>query len=144
MLKPKFTKNDIAAHIREQHRAFNKALESRLIRTGEEFVKEARETNTYRDQTGNLRSSIGYILTYDGNIIAGNFTNTASGEGASEAEKLANQLAAEHPVGYSLIVVAGMDYAAAVESRGLDVISGTSQVIEERLKKQIARIMNKR
>ena len=34
-----------------------------LQRAGEEFVKIARKKKSYQDQTGNLRSSIGYVIT---------------------------------------------------------------------------------
>jgi hypothetical protein len=42
-----------------------------------------------------------------------------------------------------VIVVAGMSYAAAVESKGRDVLTGSSQVAVSSLKKAIERINDK-
>lgn len=44
-----------------------------LQRTGEEFVKIARLEGNYIDHTGNLRSSIGYVIVKDGRIVGKNF-----------------------------------------------------------------------
>ena len=40
-----------------------------LQRAGEEFVKLARKKGNYQDHTGNLRSSIGYVIVKDGDIL---------------------------------------------------------------------------
>ena len=44
-----------------------------LQRAGEEFVKIARNSGKYIDHTGNLRSSIGYVIAINGKIGADNF-----------------------------------------------------------------------
>lgn len=117
-----------------------------LAYIGEASVKYAREHGEYNDITGNLRSSIGYAVLYDGNtVIQGGLqqvhgrgenmslvqytTKTgkkvkywakgASGDGSqgvSEGEKLLEKLKAEYPKGAVLIVCAGMNYAAYVEA----------------------------
>lgn len=80
---------------------------------GERFVSDARQTNTYMDRTANLRNSIGYKT--DGKMYAG------GGEGGSEAKNFLGTF--DDP--NSLTLVAGMSYAAAVEAKGYDVISGS-------------------
>ena len=56
----------------------------------------------------------GKIVTYGGEI--------QPGEGAAEGLKVALQMAAELTNSFSLIIVAGMNYAAYVEAKGYDVI----------------------
>jgi len=102
---------------------------------GESFVSNARQTNTYRDQTANLRNSIGFIVIEDKNKIAESF---GQGEGANKGKEAANDVASRID-DHGLILVAGMEYAAAVESRGYDVISNsvnTAKAQHQRLIKQ--------
>ena len=44
-----------------------------LQRAGEEFVRLARKNGNYQDHTGNLRSSIGYVIVKDGHVLAENY-----------------------------------------------------------------------
>lgn len=91
---------------------------------GEEFVNRARYQNTYKDRTGNLRASIGYIILKDGELVERNFTGPV--KGTAKGEQVAEEVASKYPKGYVLIGVAGMDYAAAVEAKNFDVISGSA------------------
>ena len=117
-----------------------------LTYIGEESVKIAREKGSYNDITGNLRSSIGYIVLYDGKPVAQgglqqvqgrgeNMTlvkyKTKSGKevkywakgangdgskGIAKGQELLKKLQAKFPRGIVLIVCAGMNYAAYVEA----------------------------
>jgi len=134
-LIPEFSPGDIDRRIDR----FAVSIEQRIIWTlamvGENFVNEARSTRTYQDQTGNLRSSIGYIIARDGNIIQENIEGKA--EGRSQAKKIAEEVLRENRKGFILIVVAGMEYAAAVESKGYDVITGSVPAAKALLKSKI-------
>ena len=92
------------------------SIEQRIIWTlamvGESFVNDARSTQTYQDQTGNLRSSIGYIIAKDGVIIQENVECKA--EGVAQARNIAREVLRDNSKGFILIVVAGMEYACAV------------------------------
>ena len=50
-----------------------KRLQTVLIRSlqycGEQVLNKARSTNSYKDQTGNLRSSLGYVVAVDGRVV---------------------------------------------------------------------------
>ena len=115
------------------------SIEQRIIWTlamvGESFVNDARSTQTYQDQTGNLRSSIGYIIAKDGIIIQENVEGKP--EGVAQARKIAREVLRDNSKGFILIVVAGMSYAAAVESKGYDVITGSIPAAKALLKKKI-------
>lgn len=111
-------------------------IENRTIQAlqyaGEEFVNKARNIRTYVDDTGNLRSSIGYVILKDGQVIDRNFKVQGDGEdGVKAAWDKIDELAGDFPNGYVLIGVAGMSYAAAVESRGYDVITGSAPNSED-------------
>jgi hypothetical protein len=130
-IKPKFSATDIAKWTIEVRAKVINAMLSRLQFVGESFVVNARSIDTYRDQTNNLRSSIGYVVVYNGNILSQGFEaagrGTGSGEeGVQKARKLAQDIADDYPQGFVLVCVAGMEYAASVESKGFDVITNSS------------------
>lgn len=118
-----------------------------LAKAGEVFVKYAREHGGYHDQTGNLRSSIGYIITCDNEILTENFEQSDKGTdrttGLGKARQLAMQVGSSNPSGWALICVAGMNYAASVEARGKDVITSAVTATEEDLRKQIQKVFDK-
>jgi len=115
------------------------SAEQRIIWTlsmvGESFVNTARSTQTYQDQTGNLRSSIGYVIAKDGHIIQDNIQGKA--DGIMAAKDMINEVLRNNTEGYVLIGVAGMEYAAAVEAKGYDVITGSVPAAKALLKKYI-------
>lgn len=116
-------------------------LKKLLQAAGETFVKYARESGKYYDHTGNLRSSVGYVIAIDGDTVYDNFQKSSKGTdkmtGENESEKLANELIASHNKGMVLIAVAGMQYAVYVEAmEGKDVIAGASIRTEDWLRKQ--------
>lgn len=130
-------------------RAEEKMIEA-LAYVGEHFVKIARDRlpeESFYDHTGNLRSSLGYVIVQDGDIILGDFERSDRGtEGATgvqEAKKLTQKLALTYNKGLVLIGVAGMHYAVRVEQlEGKDVISGPQIAAEEMLKRIIRKTLN--
>ena len=93
---------------------------------GLECVKEARNSGKYMNQTGNLRSSIGYAVLENGKPIQkGTFerVRATASEAQGQSEALITRLAATYNKGLVLVVVAGMDYAAYVEARGYNVLN---------------------
>lgn len=101
-----------------------------LQRVGEEFVTDARSAlninagafpkGDFTDQTANLRSSIGYFLLRDGEVLTENVTGEAA-EGVAAAKATLSQL--RNRRGYTVMGVAGMEYATYLESMGYNVIS---------------------
>lgn len=148
-----FTPDDINRMIQERIRRIDNAVLLILQRIGELFVTDARNTRTYKDHTGNLRSSIGYVVLYNGDQLAGDFRDfpavdvqakAQSGKnGSEEAKKVINEIKAAYPKGFVFIAVAGMEYAAAVESRNYDVITASSIESAEKLKGYMAQLQQK-
>lgn len=155
-LVPKFTSADVRKMLDAQLKKIEAEILLRFRRIGEEFVKNAREAGVYNDVTGNLRNSIGYVILRNGEQLHSNFRKSAKikvstkagkekiikggSEGLSIGKSVADEIAGSYPAGYVLIVVAGMDYAAAVESKGRDVLTGSSKKAETDLKAAIAKI----
>jgi hypothetical protein len=133
-LKADFKLADIEQYVLAQKDRAEKALIRTLEFAGERFVIDARINGDYQDQTGNLRSSIGYVIIKDGQQITDNFSHAGVGTdgstGTAMGSLIAEEVAAEFPKGINLICVAGMNYAAAVESKGYDVITGSSLEIK--------------
>ena len=125
-MKPHFTQREIEANIvrwaRENERKFILALSY----LGEEFVNRARTINTYVDQTGNLRSSIGYVIAKNGNVLKRNYRQIGdANKGVTKGLNLADAALSENPNGIVLIVTAGMNYGLYVETMGYDVLTGS-------------------
>lgn len=127
-VKPNFSKKSIGGSLVAFSIAIDLQTELILKFAGENFVNDARQNHTYKDRTGNLTSSIGYVVALNGTIRIAEFSGGA--ESKSEGIKRAREVAAAATrkfgkTGYTLIVFAGMEYAAAVESKGYDVISNS-------------------
>lgn len=114
---------------------------------GEVFVKEARLSGSYNDHTGSLRSSIGYIIIKDGDVLSENFQLSEKGtdrhSGLRQGKKLVEEITKLYPSGYILIGVAGMDYAACVEARGYDVVSRACIQCEDYLRRASKRLFDR-
>ena len=127
-IKPKFKYSDIERAVNTELINIERGVLAILQRVGEEFVRDARmgiDINSgafpkgdYTDQTANLRSSIGYFILRDGNVVAENLSGTSKGVSAARAV-----LASVGKQGYSIVGVAGMEYASHLESMGYNVIS---------------------
>lgn len=147
-LEAKFSKNQIEKQLNQAVSNLRQAVLNRLEMVGWEFVRNARMKNAsqggFNDVTGNLRSSIGFAIIDHGKVSKENYeaskTGTDKKTGISEAKSLVKSLKSDFANGYALVVVAGMGYAAAVESRGKDVITGSSLEAEEMLKEALKKM----
>lgn len=114
-----------------------------LIHIGEQAVSIAKQVPPERgftDRTGNLRSSIGYVVALDGKPINMAFEAVKGGaEGIAEGERLALQIAGRYGTGDPvLVVVAGMNYAVHVESKGRDVLTSAEKYAEKAIAREMA------
>lgn len=119
-------------------------LIKRFTMTGEDCVKIARESGNYRDWSGNLRSSIGFVVLKDGQPVAEGQPEQFSGpkgngeQGPAAAKALLTHLQAKFPTGIVLIVCAGMNYAAFVENLShKDVLTTAELLMESRIKEHL-------
>ncbi|HEY4207983.1 MAG TPA: hypothetical protein VGM31_14265 [Puia sp.] len=170
-ITPKFTIEDVRAALLDRANRIEAAAISRLQFVGEQFVTNARDNGAYHDRTGNLRSSVGYIILKDGEQINSNFQAFPQADpkaegagvgvehGQQEAARIAEELKGKYPRGLILIGVAGMNYAAAVESgnrrasyeggtytaggHGYDVITSSALIAKDALIKGFQELQSK-
>lgn len=127
-LTASFRSGAIRNAINEQIKEYETKVLTTLKFVGEKFVNAARMDGNYTDRTGNLRSSIGYIILKDGRVITQNFSGNP--EGVEAGKEIAFEVGTKIDRGFVLIGVAGMEYAAAVESRNFDVITGSAPTVQ--------------
>lgn len=110
-----------------------------LQRLGEECVLHARQipaTVGFMDQTGNLRSSIGYIVFVDGVAVGENYVPVSGGvEGVEKGKALAKKVGSTYKNGVCMVVTAGMNYAVHVEAKGRDVLTSAEHLAKQELPK---------
>lgn len=150
-MKMKTPMSEVNAYLKAEADRIHRLTVRALSYLGEKCVTLARDRApelSWIDRSGNLRSSIGYIITYQGNIIKySDFRQVKQGSegtktGREFAEEIAKQLSSE----YALVVVAGMNYAEYVEAMDNKDVLATPELFAnrewpkmfERLKKQIA------
>ena len=114
-------RHELKKWIESEKARIRDAIIMQLMRLGEECVIEAKDRpmeESWVDHTGNLRSSIGYVIVYDGEIVqTSSFETIKEGTaGSNEGKRLAVSLAEKYKKGFALIVVAGMNYAEKVEA----------------------------
>ena len=109
----------------------------------------------YEDRTGNLRSSIGYRIYKDGVAVEdggfqGGYGSTGGAEGQAHAKSALEGylLSGVETEGWTIVIVAGMSYASAVESghrktrngrwyeaKGYNVLKLTGDELKKRVEK---------
>ncbi|MBO9660271.1 MAG: hypothetical protein J7527_15735, partial [Chitinophagaceae bacterium] len=82
--------------------------------------------------------SIGYMIIKNGKEVFGNFQGTQ--EGQEKARRFSKRISNVYKTGIILTVVAGMEYAASVEAKGYDVITGSGNVADSAMNRSMARL----
>ena len=106
--------------------AKQKVIVNTLCYVGEQCIIEARDNGNYTDQTGNLRSSIGYAVVWDGKVVQRDCIDKVKqgDKGVSEGDDyLSKCIKKSRRKGIVLIVTAGMNYAEYVEAKGYNAFS---------------------
>ncbi len=140
-LKANFTQEDV----RKRFDAFLKAIDSRIIKRlqflGEKCVTHAKSIppdKGFKDQTGNLRSSIGYMVFRDGVAVHEGYEGTDAG--MRKGRDIATKVGSQNKSPYCLVVTAGMDYAVYVESRGRDVLTSAEILARKELPRMLEQL----
>jgi hypothetical protein len=143
-IKPNFTRADVQKRFDAFLDQVQKQQIKRLQMLGEMCVTHARSISKeqgFEDQTGNLRSSIGYMVFVDG-VAVHSFYNQVGGgsEGIKTGEKLAKEVG-ENQKGVCLVVTAGMNYALYLEAKGRDVLTSAEHLAERELPKMLDKLI---
>lgn len=94
----------------------------------------------YIDDSGVLRSSIGFVIYDHGKPYFSNF----AGVGAEEGKNTAESVAQKYPNDIVAVIAAGAMYAAAVEGRGYYVLSNSANKLGDIFNQKLQRIMPKK
>jgi hypothetical protein len=124
---PKDFEKRIEEQMRQQAENTIKIVVDRLMEIGMNAVNTIRANHAYKDQTGCLTSSVGCAVVVNGQIIkdSGFPHIKPTGEPGSKAGKAyVESLASQFPTDITLVVVAGMNYAAYVERKGIGGMTG--------------------
>ncbi len=107
-------------------------------------IRDRSGNDSWFDQTGNLRSSVGYAIYSNGQKqIESAFDSVLGGsEGSQKGRKMVDELAGKYSDTYALVVLAAMEYAEFVEAiESKDVLASTEvyakSVVSKYLKKAI-------
>ena len=129
--------------LNEKREQIIKALNVRLMQLAEEAVTYSKDNKGYQDRTANLKNSISFALYLDGEIVVSKIGAIPKAEevvGGQDAvgEALQNYTQQDGviaPKGYSLIIVAGMNYGKYVEDKGYNVLHLTKYYLRSEMKK---------
>jgi hypothetical protein len=147
-IKANFSVADIKKIADRLRGNFDKKIIETLSIVGEKFVINARNNGDYSDHSGNLRSSVRFFILKDGKLVGAQNTfvvrpvRTKNGKLAKRqpvylGDQILAEIAEKYPKGYVLLGIAGMEYAAYVESRNKDVITGSAITAEDDLRKAL-------
>ena len=129
--------------LNEKREQLIKALNMRLMQLAEEAVTYSKDNKGYQDRTANLKNSISFALYLDGEIVVSKIGAIPKAEevvGGQDAvgealQNYAQQEGVVAPKGYSLIIVAGMNYGKYVEDKGYNVLHLTKYYLRSEMKK---------
>lgn len=147
-VKIKIDSKDAELALENMLKSIDDAVFTNLSYEGEQLVRLTRDrsaSESWNDDTGNLRSSIGYVVSKDGiKKSVSTFAKVKDGsEGVQKGAEYADELASQEK-GWSLHVVAGMEYAEEVEKiKGKNVLASARARMIEDLPKVAKRIKDR-
>lgn len=142
--------------LNEKKQQVTNTLNVALMQLAEEAVTYSKNNKEYKDHTANLKNSISFALYFDGEIVTSkigeDYNSTYKDENGrthdnpyskDEVMQFRENALSEYakkdgviaPHGYSLIVVAGMNYGKHVEDKGYNVLHLTKYYLKDEMKK---------
>lgn len=109
-----------------------------------QLQNHAKQNAEYNDQTSNLKGSIGGIVLKNGSIISYKGFDSGGAEGRTEGTDFINSLTQNYGAGYTILLVAGMEYAAYVEDiHELNVLKKSELKMQRELPKLLLTLKQK-
>lgn len=142
--------------LNEKKQQVTNTLNVALMQLAEEAVTYSKDNKEYKDHTANLKNSISFALYLDGELVTSKIGNDynptykdekgrikhnpySKDEVMQFRENALSEYAKKDgviaPRGYSLIVVAGMNYGKHVEDKGYNVLHLTKYYLKDEMKK---------
>lgn len=142
-LKPKFHQDEIKKRCDLFFSRVEDAIELSLSRRGEIMIRDARETGSFTDRSGNLRSANGYVVFKNSKLNTLGIDNSGNQEGKSESESELLKKKSGVLQGFTFIAINGMSYAPIVESRGYTVLTASWMAASQNITRDLRVIRNK-
>lgn len=150
-------RKQIEAMRKQQEGQLDKKIVRWLQYIAEDVLNDARRKGSYIDRTGNLRSSIGCRIYRNGEPIhayevelVGNPTEPDKRLPLSELQvtfvNAMDDYAAKYVAsieGYTIVLVAGMNYAYYVEAKGYNVLHQSNILLQQHVKELKERLNKK-
>lgn len=136
----------LEAYVRQQTKLYFDYVVEVYSKAGQAMVEDARgrtkdfsayDGGSFGNITWNLRSSIGCSVFQNGVPVFEYYPVLNTGAKGSQTGKDYARSLVEDNLGIVLVVVAGMDYARAVEDRNFNVITATALEAEAILERYI-------
>jgi hypothetical protein len=144
-ITPQFTRAGVQKRFDAFLAEIQKLQVEALQELGEKCVVHARNIPAeqgFHDQTGNLRSSIGYMVFVEGVAVHSLYDQVKEGAtGVKAGETLAKKVGENHPQGVCLVVTAGMNYALYLEAKGRDVLTSAEHLAERELPRMLEELV---
>lgn len=137
-ITPRFSDDDIKRMFEPAINAVVERQIQRLSYLGELCAKEAKENHTYNDDTGALTGSFGYFILIDGILYSLKFSASAHKIAVENYMSIIEITSLSYNHGVVLVVVAGMNYALYVESKGYNVLSSSEHLAQKELPRMLA------
>ena len=126
----------------ERKKNLERVLDMKLMQLAEEAVTHAKQNKGYRDRTANLKNSISFALFRDGVLVRMNVgripmpdESKKGQQGVQSAlETYSQEEGVVAPRGYSLVIVAGMEYGIHVEHKGYNVLHLTKYFLRDEMR----------
>lgn len=150
-IKQTTPKSALQASINNRVERIRQALIKTMMYAGEKVLEYARDPHRkrYTDRTGNLTSSIGYVVLDNGTPVKMSDFAPVQGNakkksqpltGSQKGKEFLQRLMTENSQGIVLIVVAGMPYAAYVEAKGYDVLDSAEIKAEDIVNRMLSKL----
>lgn len=132
--------------LERKRQALLNVLDEMLLLVCEEAVTYSKEHKGYRDHTSNLKNSISFALFKDGQLLRMYEGRIPKPDERPKGQEEVNenlqgfiqQEGVVKPNGYSLAIVAGMDYGKYVEAKGYPVVYMTKHYLDTEIPKAVA------
>lgn len=133
---------ELQQKLNEKKQAVENTLNMLFPELGEKAVVFSKDNKGYMDRTANLKNSISFAVFHDGKLLTTQIGQIPEPErikkGQSQVQNALDEYALRPgvvaPKGYTIIVVAGMEYGKYVEDKGYNVLYLTKNFLKDGMK----------
>lgn len=141
---------ELQQKLNEKKQAVENTLNTLFPELGEKAVVFSKDNKGYMDRTANLKNSISFAVFRDGKLLTTKIGQLPKPEKTKKGQAQVQNALDEYalrpgvvaPKGYTVIVVAGMEYGKYVEDKGYNVLYLTKNFLKDGIKDIYDTILN--